>query len=138
MFRNLKVAGIALLAVLALAPAASAQRARVGSRGFGFRGPVFRSYAYPYGYGAWWPGWGWGWESPYYYGPATGNVKLVSPQKDAMVYVDGGFAGRADKLKKFPLTLGTHDIELRDGSGHTFHQERVQIIRGKTIEVNAS
>lgn len=94
--------------------------------------------AYPYAYRAW-PGWGWG--DPYYVPerqvPATGDVKLIAPVKGASVYVDGGFAGRADKLKKFPLTLGTHDIEVRDQRGHVLHQERVQVIRGKTVDVYA-
>ena len=136
MLRTVRVAAIALLALLTLVPAASAQR-RVVSRRFVFRRPVA---VYPYAYRAWWPGWDWGW-SPYsYYServPATGEVKLISPAKDASVYIDGGFAGRADKLKKFPLPLGTHDIELRDQSGHLLHQERVQVIRGKTVDVNA-
>ncbi len=136
MFRTVKAAGIALLALLILVPAASAQRRGGFSGRFGFGRPVV---AYPYGYNAWWPGWGWGWD--FYYAPeqvpSTGNVKIVSSLKSASVYVDGGFAGRADKLKKFPLPLGAHDIELRDQSGHILHQERVQVIRCKTIEVDA-
>jgi hypothetical protein len=136
MLRTVKTAGIALLALLTLVPAASAQRRVVVSGRFGFGRPV--PY-YPYAYRAWWPGWDWGW-GPYYAPqqvPATGEVKLISPLKDASVYVDGGFAGRADKLKKFALPLGTHDIQLRDQDGQVLHQERVQVIRGKTVEVNA-
>ena len=132
MSRILKFSAIALLALLMLAPMASAQRGGGGFRGgfrggFGFYGPGF--------YGPYWGGY-WG---PYGYygygGPAMGEVKIDTPAKDALVYVDGGYAGLSGKLRHFNLTAGTHDIELRDPSGHAFFQEHVQVLRGKTIDV---
>ena len=56
--------------------------------------------------------------------------------KDASVYVDGGYAGVASKLKHFDLSPGNHNVELRDTAGKTLFQEQVQIIRGKTTEVH--
>lgn len=135
MLRYWKTAmGIAVLALLTFAPAASAQRRGVVFRG-GFYGPGWGWYN-PY-----W-GWGWGWGGPYAYGyvpnaPPTGTVKIVTPAKDADVYVDGGFAGQAGQLKKFKLPVGTHNIELRDHSGHTFHQQSVNVIGGRTVEIDA-
>jgi hypothetical protein len=138
MLRNWKVPAIALLALLTLVPAASAQRRSVVvvRGGYGYYAP-----------GWWGPGWGWydpypwGWWGPPYYAyvpvPNTGDVKIVTESKDASVYVDGGFAGVAGKLKKFHLPPGNHDIELRDRKGHAFHKERVHVIPGKTVEVNA-
>jgi hypothetical protein len=137
MSRVLKVSAIALLALLMLAPMASAQRGghfgghfggRAGFRGgFGFYGP-----------GYWGPYWGGYWGYPYGYGyggSAMGEVKIDTPAKDALVYVDGGYAGLSGKLRHFHLTPGTHDIELRDPSGKAFFQEHVQVIAGKTIDI---
>jgi hypothetical protein len=129
MSRILKFSAIALLALLMLAPMASAQRhGRVFVRGgFGFYGPGF--------YGPYWGGY---WGGPYGYyggGPAMGEIKIDTPAKDALVYVDGGYAGLSGKLRHFNLSAGTHDIELRDPSGKAFFQEHVQVLRGKTIDV---
>lgn len=66
----------------------------------------------------------------------TGDVKLHTNSKTASVYVDGAFAGKTDKLKKFPLKPGKHKIEVREADGRTY-QERVQVIRGKTVELHA-
>jgi len=147
MSRIMKLSAIAILALACMVPAASAQgRFGVGFRGgygYGFRGGFIGGY-----YG---PGWGWGWGPGYYWAPgygyygygyegnpnAVGHIKLDMQAKDAMVYVDGGYAGLSGKLKNFPLKAGSHDIELRDPSGHTFYQERVNVIPGRTIDVHA-
>lgn len=134
MSRYLRVVAIALMVFLILVPAVSAQRRSVVAvrGGYGYYGPGWGWYG-PYG------PYGWGWGPPYVYAPVpdTGDVKIVTDSKDASVYVDGGYAGVAGKLKKFRLQPGNHDIELRDRSGHVFHQERIHVIPGKTVEVNA-
>ncbi len=127
MFRIWKASAIVLAAVLALAPMASAQPPRVV-----VRRQVFIWAPYD-------PFWGpWGPPYPYTYVPApySGDVKLKTDMKDASVYVDGGYAGKASKLKRFSLRAGTHDIELRDSEGHTFFRQRIQVIVGKTTEVD--
>jgi hypothetical protein len=113
--------------MLALAPMASAR-------------PLYRSgYGFGYGYGGGFYPYYWG--GPAYYGAFpltnTGEVKIVTQAKDALIYVDGGYAGLSGKLKKFPLRPGNHDIQLRDPSGKTFYQGRVQVIIGKTTEIHA-
>jgi hypothetical protein len=130
MSRILKALAISTLGLAMLAPVASARPPRV------FIG------------GGWGPGWGWygpaywgPYYGPYYYGygydaSRNGEVKLQTKAKDAMVYVDGGYAGVSGKLKKFHLRAGTHNIELRDPSGHTFFQEQVNVIAGKTVEIS--
>lgn len=136
MSRILKFSAIALLSVFMFVPPASAHphSGVVVGGGFGY-GP---------GWGWYGPAWGWygtGWwygpysGYPYAYYPDAGAVKIVNTAKDAQVYVDGGYAGTVGKLKKFPLRPGNHNIELRDPSGHVFHQERVHVIPGKTIEI---
>jgi hypothetical protein len=127
MFRKLMLAAPIALATL-LVPAASAAQGVVVVGGGFYR---------PYGPAWWGPGWYGPAYGPYAVVPYTGQVKIKTNDKNAAVFVDGGYAGQAAKLKKFALRPGTHDIELRDPSGHAFYQERVQVIPGKTLEINA-
>ena len=83
----------------------------------------FFAYPYPYAY------------PPDYMAENFGYVKIKSDNKDASVYVDGGFADKLEKAKKFALRPGNHDIELRDSDGRTFFRERVAVIIGKTTEL---
>jgi hypothetical protein len=150
MSRFLKFFGLLILALVILVPATSAQRG-FGGRGFGHGGFYGRGF---YGGGWGWYGPGWGWYGPYAYGygypywggydgdyssgPRYGDVKITDAAKDALVYIDGGYAGKAVDLKKFHLTGGDHTIELRDPSGHTFHQEKIQVLPGKTLEIQGN
>ena len=65
-------------------------------------------------------------------------MKIVDAGKDAMVYVDGGYAGKVGDLKKFRLSTGDHNIELRDPSGHPFYQEKIDVLPGKTLEIHGT
>ena len=98
---------------------------------------VVRPYPYfYYGYGPGWYGYNWG---PGWYYPsrqaATGEVKIDTHLKNASIYVDGGYVGPIEKFKKFDLTPGNHEIELRDVSGQTILRETVQVLVGKTVEI---
>ena len=138
MSRYWKFAGIGVLALAMLAPAASARPLW----GFGgYYGPRFYGPAFYFGPGFYAPGWygvgayGLGWYEPYGFvpGPNAGKVKLDTKMKDAQVYVDGGYAGKVAQLGTFPLRPGTHDIELRAADGQTLFQEHVDVIAGKTV-----
>jgi hypothetical protein len=140
MNRIWKFAGMAVLAVAMLAPAASAHPGFVFRGGFGprFYGPAF--YAGPgfyapgwYGFG----GYGLGWYEPYGFvpGPTAGQVKFDTKMKDAQVFVDGGLAGTVKQLGIFPLKAGAHDLELRAPGGQMLYQEHVAVIAGKTIHI---
>jgi hypothetical protein len=85
----------------------------------------FFDYPYPYAY------------SPDYMAANFGYIKIKTDHKDASVYVDGGFADKVEKAKKFALRPGNHDIELRDSDGRTLFRERVAVIVGKTTELQA-
>jgi hypothetical protein len=110
-------------------PAASARpRVFIG----GYFGPWFYGPAY------------YGWYGPAYVAPyavvpapSVGKVKFDTKMKDAGVYVDGGYAGTVRQLGTFPLRPGAHDIELRDPSGETIFQQRVDVLAGKTIKLAA-
>lgn len=131
-----------ILAVSAIAPVASAQR--LGFRGGyhggfrgGFYGPSFYGpgwYGW-YGPGAYWGPYGNGYGYSYRPSPPTGSIKFDTKMKDASVYVDEGYAGTVEQLKTFKLHPGTHAIELRAPDGHTFYQEKVNVIAGKTIKI---
>lgn len=143
MRKSLKVPLIALLTLAGLvafspASASAAPGGRVvvvggGFYGRGWYGPGWGWYG-PGWYGGWWGPYGWG--PGYYYGPNAGKVKIVTRNKNASVYIDGGYAGPVAKLKKFSIRPGNHEIALRDASGHTFYQEKVQVIPGKTTEIH--
>ena len=84
----------------------------------------FFDYPYPYAY------------EPDYMAQNFGYVKIKTDRKDASVYVDGGFADKVEKAKKFALRPGTHNIELRDSDGRTLFHERVAVLVGKTTELH--
>lgn len=83
----------------------------------------FFDYPYPYTY------------APEYMAENFGYVKIKTDRKDASVYVDGGFADRVEKARKFALRPGTHDVELRDSDGRVLFHERVAVLVGKTTEL---
>src|SRR5438067_2129553 len=68
------------------------------------------------------PAWQYGWHDPWWNRPYvvapshTGEVKIDTHIKDALVYIDGGYAGVSGKLKHFDLRPGNHDIELRNSN----------------------
>ena len=85
------------------------------------------------------------WYSPYIYPglytgflqqPNMGQIKLATVDRDASVYVDGAYAGSAQKLKSFWLAPGVYNLELRDATQRTFRQ-RVYVLSGKTLAIRA-
>lgn len=122
---KLLVAGTLTLATIA--PVASARPVFVVRGGF---------------YGPGWYGWyGPGW-SPYYgyygygYAPNAGSVKIDTKLKETGVYVDGGYAGTVGQLKTFHLRPGEHTIDLRGPDGHSFYQEKITVLAGKTLTIH--
>ena len=63
-------------------------------------------------------------------------MKIVANDRDASVYVDGGYVGPVAKAKNLPLQPCIHEVELRDPSGNAFYHESVQVIPGRTIEIH--
>ena len=64
-----------------------------------------------------------------------GEVEIKTHFKDAMVYIDGGFAGDLHKLDEFKLPAGTHDVELRSSSGLTLYHQVINVLPGKTTKL---
>jgi hypothetical protein len=104
---------------------------------------------YPY-YG-YYPGWSrWYLYDPLFYSPYIhsglysgfayradmGEVKLAASDQDASVYIDGAYAGPANKLKTLWLDPGAYNLELRDTSGQRF-ERRIYVLTGKTLQIRA-
>ena len=117
------VIALALLLVFTPPPAAAAGRVFVhGWYGPGWYGPGW-GWGYPGWYGA---GWGYG------YVPNAGKIKIDTHDKDAAVYVDGGYAGTVAKMHKFSLRPGNHEVQLRAPNGQSLYDQRVAVMRGQT------
>jgi hypothetical protein len=113
--------------LLAVAPAASAQRVIRHSVVFVGPGPFFGPWPY-YGYYPYPPG---------YAVPNYGEVKIDTHRKDVDVYIDGGYAAGTKDAKKFALRPGNHEIELRDSEG-TFYHEKVAVTIGHTTKLHVA
>src|SRR5437899_11073235 len=85
----------------------------------------FFAYPYPYAY------------EPDYMAANFGYVKIKTDRTDASVYIDGGFADKVEKAKKFALRPGNHDIKLRDSDGRTMYREVVAVIIAQTTELRS-
>ncbi len=132
--KKLKVAGWILSACLLMAlPASAAGRFRGGIAVV----PAFRP---------------WGWYDPFYYGfygfygpyagyppvySTAGEVKLKTNVKDADVFINGAYAGKAGKLKSMWLRPDTYTLEIR-APGRAPYSERIYVVPGKTITVQAN
>jgi hypothetical protein len=125
MIRKL-TAGIALTLLLGMAPSVMASPVYIRPYTGFYYGPSYHWYHPWYG-------------GPVYFpAPVTGEPKISAQDKDARVYVDGGFLGIARKTKKFDLRPGNHDVELRDARGNVLYEEKVAIVPGHTTEFNAT
>jgi hypothetical protein len=61
-----------------------------------------------------------------------GEVKIASAPKEAMVYLDGAYAGAAGKLKSMWLEPGVYNLEIRDDAGASWSQ-KIYVLSGKTL-----
>lgn len=92
--------------------------------------PLAAAYPYPLFYPALFP--------PAYFASFAphGTVKLEATPTSASVYIDGAYAGGANRLKSFPLASGAYDLEVRASGYRTFHQ-RIYILTDRTLKIAA-
>ena len=110
-----------------------------------FSEPLFYPYG-PYGWytyysAAFWdPFWGpygsFGYLPNLAYGNDKGEVKLAADPKQAGVYIDGAYAGTADRLKTLWLDPGAYDLSLSYAGRESFHQ-RIYVLTGKSLKITA-
>jgi hypothetical protein len=60
-----------------------------------------------------------------------GEVKIRTAEKDASVFIDGGYAGVADKLRSIWLDPGAYNIELH--AGQRSYSKRIYVLSGKRV-----
>jgi hypothetical protein len=102
-------------------------------------------FYYPYGYYPfspfyssllWDPYWGYFYPTGYFsYNDGKGEVRLSAP-KQAEVYLDNAYAGKAEKLKSIWLKPGAYDLSVSDNDRASYHQ-RIYVLSGKSLKITA-
>jgi hypothetical protein len=124
--------GLLVLVAAAMALAPMSASAAVVRGGFVTMGPVYYGGWYsPY----WGPYWGPSYMGPYYAYPNSGQVKLDTKVKDALVFIDGSYAGTTHENKTMRLRPGTYNIEIREG-GQTPFSEKIYVVAGRTLHLH--
>jgi len=133
MYPKLMIGGALLAGLLAVAPSVDAAGVVVVRPFYGYYHPHYYGYYGP----AFGPAFGWWYGGPVYIPGRTGELKIDTKDKDALVYIDGGYLGPAAKTKKFDLRAGVHELELRDPGGKVMFHEKVSIVPNRTTKVDA-
>jgi hypothetical protein len=106
-----------------------------------FSSPYYSPYGfYPYSayYSGmlWDPYWGYLYPTGYFsYNDGKGEVRLAAP-KQANVYLDNAYAGKAEKLKSIWLKPGAYDLSVCNSDHASFHQ-RIYVLSGKSLKIEA-
>ncbi len=138
-----RISRFVILAVMVLALSGISQAGvKLGtiSIGAGYAhawGCCYGPYEYSdYLYGPYWGPFGPYYPFGYFTSPAPdkGTVKLINPAKDAEVYIDSAYAGKATDLKKISIKPGAYNLELRV-AGQDPIQKRIYVLSGKTIKL---
>lgn len=122
------------------------------SFGYSFVAPFYPYYAYYPNYlypafslGAYYTPFVGDLYGPFYYPPhifdlnyelGKGEVELRSlgQNKNASLYIDGAYAGKAGKLKHMWLDSGAYNLSLTAADGSSFHQ-RIYVLSGKKLKI---
>jgi hypothetical protein len=64
----------------------------------------------------------------------TGEVRLEDVPKEAVVFIDGGYAGSGGDLRKFRLQPGAYTLRMEWDGGEPF-ETRLYVLTGKTLRV---
>ena len=63
-------------------------------------------------------------------------MKLAADPNQAEVYIDGAYAGTADRLKTIWLEPGAYDLSVSHAGRESFHQ-RIYVLTGKSLKITA-
>lgn len=117
-------------ALMTLLPAAAPAAVR---RGVIVVRPYYGGGFYGYGYDPYWGSY-WG-PGPAFAYSNDGEVKIDTKVKDAEVFINGAFAGSTHDNKTMHLRPGDYNISIRE-AGRTVLDERVYVVRGKTVHLH--
>jgi len=128
--KTLKITVLLMAALLVMTLPANAH----GRFGGGFVvAPSLGAWYYPYfgPYGIYEP-------YPVYQGvySGAGELRLTTNVKDADVFINGAYAGKAAKLKSMWLRPDTYNLEIR-APGYASYSERIYVVAGKTMRLDA-
>lgn len=99
----------------------------------------FYPYDWFYSSAIWNPWWGpYPGFAPGYFsnGYGKGEVKLKAEPRNAEVYLDGAYAGTADRLKAIWLDPGAYNLAI-SAKDHEPYQQRIYILSGKSLKISA-
>jgi PEGA domain len=115
-----------------------------------YSGFDYYPYYYPYSSALWgvmpYPFWPYPDFSPAFYHPGysgfsrsdgMGEIRLLTSEKSAAVFLDGAYAGVAEDLKSIWLEPGAYTLEVQ-GHGNERFKKRIYVLSGKTVKVNAA
>lgn len=89
-------------------------------------GYPFGSYFYP----GFWGGYGWASDK--------GEVKLIASDKNAEVFIEGAYAGKAGQLKSMWLDPGVYNLEVRRAnSADQPYRKKIYVLSGKALRLEA-
>jgi hypothetical protein len=83
-----------------------------------------------------WGGYPYSGPGSFNYNSGRGEVRLTADPKVAEVYIDGAYAGTADRLKSMWLDPGAYDLTVSAKDRESFHQ-RVYVLSGKSLKITA-
>jgi len=66
--------------------------------------------------------------------PDKGTIKLINADKNASVYIDNAYAGKAGELKSISIKPGAYDLAVRPPGGEAV-QKRIYVLSGKTLKL---
>jgi hypothetical protein len=69
-------------------------------------------------------------------GPAMGEIKLQSEERDAEVFLDGAYAGTVRERRSMWLEPGAYNLEVRAANRRPYAR-RVYVLSGRTLRISA-
>jgi PEGA domain len=105
-----------------------------------FSSPFYDPYSFypfpPFYSRLWDPYWGYFYPAGYFsHTDGKGEVRLAAP-KQADVYLDNSYAGKAEKLKSIWLEPGAYDLSVSNSDHASYHQ-RIYVLSGKSLKITA-
>ena len=131
----MRALALVLLSCALLVPLGAESQTKVRLAGLSV-GAGYAHYTYPYYSPLFWDSWLY--HPGFWYGfpfaQEKGEVKLQTTEKNADVYIDGAYAGSAEKLKTLWLDPGAYTLAVQ-APGQPSAERRIYVLTGKTLRI---